>query len=209
MSEAAKDRTLRFLSGLFYALEDRNHSIEKVNGPHEVRVVINGEPVAITIVEPNWRDDRKKIRRLIFSIDGHVPKGAQRNWQDSASGGLEKKIPSIVLGLERMAPLLRQWREQLEAKRAVREAERREQELPAFRLKQLESDLQDWQKMTLLMDLIAYLDRNTEETGEDQERLRAWIEWATTIARCSDPLSKGVKSFLDRYSQAPERPAWY
>jgi hypothetical protein len=228
VSEATLERALQLMARIVAVLERHGFSVE-VSEKGSTVAAINGERISFGIEEAIRRVVTQKPRvpnptdRWDYDeIVTHEPAGKlallirsetwtqyeQRvRWSDAKVQRVEQLISDFVAGLMRTAVILR--RQEKERKLGEVEQERRAQEREQLRkdiekeekkVKQFNSWIEGWERAEQLRRFIAaYAEKSRCWDGADQERHKAWIDWATQQADRIDPfVSEKPVSVLDR-----------
>jgi hypothetical protein len=216
---------------------------ESYGPPAGVAIEVRGHRYAVEVTEltdqaaltaedvEEWQ--RQEAKRFRFSFDPepqppkwkHVPNGYLRlslpqrgdggrsNWSAGPRGGLESKLPSFFVELERRAG----EDDRRDEERQRREAEWRRQELDRqerqrqsqiedARAKRLLEEIAPWRRAKDVDEYVAALrSRLPDLEPADRERIASWCDWAEDWARRRDPLQRlqQVRGLLEN-----EPPAW-
>lgn len=147
-----------------------------------------------------WTQVREASGELTLKITTYGPEGIQTSWKDDASGRLEEKLQSAVVGFLVVAAYAKHRRELNEAEEhrrweAQRAAWQLEEQKKAERARQdaLVRDAENWRKAKLVRDYVEAANAAcSARLGEPEvANLRAWSEWALGHAERLDPIAGG------------------
>jgi DNA-binding transcriptional regulator YhcF (GntR family) len=214
VSIGTRDRALRLLSALFYAIEERGFGVKVTPREKEGSVVIiKREQVRFSLEERSKRvtvspsmkaslySSKFKFEptgKLTFRIHDYWTEGLQKSWSDGARHSLEDQLNDIIPVLVDISLIAREKRLERDKKWALREEQERLRALDEARGSQLKADLQNWLAATQLREFIARI-RDHRISDESQPELLRWVEWANRVANRLDPLGEGLGDFLKRY----------
>ncbi len=195
----------------------------KINAEGKTIVTVNDEPMAVRLIErldkhpipppsppkrrpgaswePNFMSPRSpqfewaSTGELTFQIEARMDYGERKNWKDTKTAPLEKKLSSILAGLSSASVSIKVLREKEEARdREWAEDERRRFERARTTETQrrlrlsLVKHTERWERAERLRAFIkAVEDRLTITPLADQEMAQAWIDWAHKQANVLDP----------------------
>ncbi|NWB56522.1 hypothetical protein [Pseudomonas sp. F8002] len=195
----------------------------KINAEGKTIVTVNDEPMAVRLMErldkhpippppppkrrpdapwePNFMSPRSpqfewaSTGELTFQIEARMDYGERKNWKDTKTAPLEKKLSSILAGLSSASVSIKVLREKEEARdREWAEDERRRFERARTTETQrrlrlsLVKHTERWERAERLRAFIkAVEDRLTITPLADQEMAQAWIDWAHKQANVLDP----------------------
>ena len=196
----------------------------KINVEGKTVVTVNDEPIAVRLVErldkhpippppppkrrpgAPWEPNFMSLRspqfewtstgELTFQIDARMDYGERKNWKDTKTSPLEKKLSSILAGLSSASVSIKVLREKEEARnREWAEDERRRLERACATETQRRLRLsvvkhtERWERAERLRAFIkAVEDRLKIAPVADQEMANPWIDWARKQADLLDPL---------------------
>lgn len=140
---------------------------------------------------------------LTFQIEARMDYGERKNWKDTKTAPLEKKLSSILAGLSSASVSIKVLREKEEARnREWAEDERRRLERAHATETQRRLRLsvvkhtERWERAVRLRAFIkAVEDRLKIAPIADQEMANPWIDWARKQADLLDPL-QGNLAFI-------------
>jgi hypothetical protein len=218
VSRQSLSRAIRILNSLFLALEHRGYQVAIHDGYKKALAVrINGEPVQFGIEEKfqrielpqdpkrqsdSWNYPRHEYRYeatgvLTLKINEWVD-GVQKSWSDGKTARLESGLNVFLIGLLKVADLLKAQRLKREEEERLRvEAQRQHEE--EERRKQEERDKRDallkeadsWARSQRLRDYISAVKSalvakyGTPQLGSEADQ---WLTWADKEADQLDPL---------------------
>lgn len=211
VSKSSRDRTLRILSALFYACEERGYSVltdEKEGSlfiirEEKVRFFIEEPSRRITIPESKRKEswsptfELEPTGKLIFRIQEYVDI-LRKSWSDGARQTLEDQLNDIISGLVEASLAVRQRRIENEQREIIWAERERERLLHAERKRQLESDMKQLQEAACLRNFAEQVRKRFAAEG-NQALLSQWSDWVSRIADGFDPTSDGMDAFLKRY----------
>ena len=137
---------------------------------------------------------------LTFQIEARMDYGERKNWKDTKTAQLEKKLSSILAGLSSASVSIKVLREKEEARnRKWAEDERRRVERArtkeAQRLLRLNlvKHTERWERAERLRAFIKAVEgRQRIAPLADQEMANPWIDWARKQADFLDPLQENL-----------------
>jgi hypothetical protein len=198
----------------------------KINAEGKTVVTVNDEPIAVRLVErldkhpippppppkrrpgAPWEPNFMSLRspqfewastgELTFQIEARMDYGERKNWKDTKTAPLEKKLSSILAGLSSASVSIKVLREKEEARnREWAEDERRRLERARATETQRRLRLsvvkhtERWERAERLRAFIkAVEDRLKIAPIADQEMASPWIDWARKQADLLDPLQE-------------------
>ena len=213
-------RAVRIMNTLFLALEARGHQVGIQDGYKKtLGVRMNGEPVEFGLEEKFQRVERSEEKNrkqdpwgyrryeyvstgtLMLKITEWGADGLQKTWSDGKTTTIEYYLNDFVVGLLKVAEVVKARRlKQEQEEQLRREAERRRQaeaikrQEELARLQALEQEAANWAKAQLLRTYLSALkDMLTTKHGEIQPGSQAdqWLIWAHQHADRLDPLVAG------------------
>lgn len=200
----------------------------KINAEGKTVVTVNDEPIAVRLVErldkhpippppppkrrpgAPWEPNFMSLRspqfewtstgELTFQIEARMDYGERKNWKDTKTAPLEKKISSILAGLSSASVSIKVLREKEEVRnREWAEDERRR--LERARATEIQRRLrlsvvkhtERWERAERLRAFIkAVEDRLKIAPIADREMANPWIDWARKQADLLDPLQENL-----------------
>ncbi|WP_257225616.1 hypothetical protein [Pseudomonas sp. ICMP22404] len=137
---------------------------------------------------------------LTFQIEVRMDYGERKNWKDTKTARLEKKLSSILAGLSSASVSIKALREKEEAReREWAEDERRrlERARNSETQRRLRSNLvkhtERWERAERLRAFIKGVENRLKSTPlVDQEMAQVWIDWARKQADLLDPLQENL-----------------
>ncbi|MFJ3366569.1 hypothetical protein [Pseudomonas sp. NPDC086251] len=137
---------------------------------------------------------------LTFQIEARMDYGERKNWKDTKTAPLEKKLSSILAGLSSASVSIKVLREKEEARdREWAEDERRRLERARTsetqrRLRRsLVKHTEQWERAERLRAFIkAVEDRLNIAPLADPKMVQPWIDWARKQADRLDPLQESL-----------------
>lgn len=203
-------RRLRFLSGLYKALEKRGHTGSAYANDNVLSAyaMIGDTQVGLALepVKKGRGGDNRRGWRSIEKLPANTPMKltvhatATRHWQDDENGKLESKLPAIaadliVAGEERFRTGLREARErEAEYQRYLeKERQRKLAALEAERLAKLEQSSALLRKAEDIRALVSRMKKAVlaGDRAIDLGELAAWEAWANDYADRLDPVKSG------------------
>lgn len=196
----------------------------KINAEGKTVITVNDEPISVRLVErldkhpippppppkrrpgAPWEPNFMSLRspqfewastgELTFQIEARMDYGERKNWKDTKTAPLEKKLSSILAGLNSASVSIKVLREKEEARnREWAEDERRRLERARTTETQRRLRLsvvkhtERWERAERLRAFIkAVEDRLKIAPIADQEMANPWIDWARKQADLLDPL---------------------
>lgn len=203
----------------------------KINAEGKTIAIVNGETMAVRLIErldkhptppppppkrrpgAPWEPNFMSLRspqfewtstgELTFQIEARMDYGERKNWKDTKTAPLEKKLSSILAGLSSASVSIKVLREKEEARnREWAEDERRRLERAHATETQRHLRLsvvkhtERWERAVRLRAFIkAVEDRLKIAPIADQEMANPWIDWARKQADLLDPL-QGNLAFI-------------
>lgn len=210
-------RALRVMDTLFKALEARGHQVGVQEGyQRSLGVRIDGEPIEFGLEEKFQRLDHPSQRNprlewwqrqryqyaptgsLTLKIVAWGVDGLRKSWSDGKTAKLETCLNDFIVGLLKVAEVVKARRlKQEQEEQLRREAERRHQEEAQKRQEELarrqalEQEATNWAKAQQLRAYLEALkDRLITKHGEIESGSQAdrWLTWAHQHANRLDPL---------------------
>lgn len=210
-------RALRVMDTLFKALEARGHQVGVQEGyQRSLGVRIDGEPIEFGLEEKFQRLDHPSQRNprlewwqrqryqyaptgsLTLKIVAWGVDGLRKSWSDGKTAKLETCLNDFIVGLLKVAEVVKARRLKQEQEEQLRcEAERRHQEEAQKRQEELarrqalEQEATNWAKAQQLRAYLEALeDRLITKHGEIESGSQAdrWLTWAHQHANRLDPL---------------------
>jgi hypothetical protein len=200
----------------------------KINAEGKTVVTVNDEPIAVRLMErldkhpippppppkrrpgAPWEPNFIPLRssqfewtstgELTFQIEARMDYGERKNWKDTKTAPLEKKLSSILAGLSSASVSIKVLREKEEARdREWAEDERRRLERARntetqrrLRLS-LVKHTERWERAERLRTFIkAVEDQLKIAPLADPELAQPWIDWARKQADLLDPLQENL-----------------
>ncbi|MBW4793334.1 hypothetical protein [Pseudomonas tolaasii] len=196
----------------------------KINAEGKTIAIVKGETMAVRLIErldkhpippppppkrrpgAPWEPNFMSLRRpqfewtstgeLTFQIEARMDYGERKNWKDTKTAPLEKKLSSILTGLSSASVSIKVLREKEETRnREWAEDERRRLERARTTETQRRLRLnvvrhtERWERAERLRAFIkAVEDRLKIAPIADQEIAKPWIDWAHKQANLLDPL---------------------
>ncbi|EJF74077.1 hypothetical protein A462_00079, partial [Pseudomonas sp. Ag1] len=196
----------------------------KINAEGKTVITVNDEPISVRLVErldkhpippppppkrrpgAPWEPNFMSLRspqfewtstgELTFQIEARMDYGERKNWKDTKTAPLEKKLSSILVGLSSASVSIKVLREKEEVRnREWAEDERRRLERARTTETQRRLRLsvvkhtERWERAERLRAFIkAVEDRLKIAPIADQEMANPWIDWARKQADLLDPL---------------------
>lgn len=196
----------------------------KINAEGKTVITVNDEPISVRLVErldkhpippppppkrrpgAPWEPNFMSLRspqfewastgELTFQIEARMDYGERKNWKNTKTAPLEKKLSSILAGLNSASVSIKVLREKEEARnREWAEDERRRLERARTTETQRRLRLsvvkhtERWERAERLRAFIkAVEDRLKIAPIADQEMANPWIDWARKQADLLDPL---------------------
>ncbi|KKA09843.1 hypothetical protein VP02_00295 [Pseudomonas ogarae] len=200
----------------------------KINAEGKTIVTVNDEPIAVRLVErldkhpmppppppkrrpgAPWEPDFMSLRRpqfewtstgeLTFQIEARMDYGERKNWKDTKTAPLEKKLPSILSGLTSASISIKALREKEEARNREwaenekRRLERvREAEIQRRLRRSLVKHTECWERAERLRAFIKSVEDSLKSASlADPEMAQRWIDWAHKQADLLDPLQENL-----------------
>ena len=196
----------------------------EINAEGKTIVTVNGEPMAVRLMErldkdpippppppkrrpgapwePNFMSSRSpqfewtSTGELTFQIEARMDYGERKNWKDTKTASLEKKLSSILAGLSSASVSISALREKEEAReREWAEDERRRVE----RARNLETQrrlrrnlvkhTELWERAERLRAFIKGVENRMNLSPlVEQEMAQTWVDWAHKQADLLDPM---------------------
>ena len=145
---------------------------------------------------PKW--DYEPTGQLSLNIDTYWAKDLRKNWSDSGKKRVEDLLDDFVLGAVKIAwqhKLERRRREEEQRKREeeerVHEEARRRQEMERQRLRDLESQAENWAKAGRIRAYVRAVEQEAASRGDieaSRAQLEEWAAWAKEHADNLDPV---------------------
>ncbi|WP_413795152.1 MULTISPECIES: hypothetical protein [unclassified Pseudomonas] len=200
----------------------------KVNAEGKTIVTVDNEPIAVRLVErldkhpilppPSpkrrpgspWEPDFMSLRRpqvewsstgeLTFQIEARMDYGERKNWKDTKTAPLEKKLPSILSGLTSASVSIKALRDKEEARKRQwdedekRRLERaREAETQRRLRRSLVKHTECWERAERLRAFINGVEGRLKSASlADPAMAKRWIDWAHKQADLLDPLQENL-----------------
>ncbi|WP_413705216.1 hypothetical protein [Pseudomonas sp. Pseusp16] len=200
----------------------------KINAEGKTIATVNGESMAVRLVErldklplppppppkrrpgAPWEPNFMSLRspqfewtstgELTFQIEARMDYGERKNWKDTKTTQLEKKLSSILVGLSSASVSIKALREKEEAReREWVEDERRrleharESETQRRLRRSLVKHTERWERAERLRAFIKGVENCLKFAPlADQEMAQAWIDWAHKQADLLDPLQESL-----------------
>lgn len=196
----------------------------KINAEGKTIVTVNGEPMAVRLMErldkhpippppppkrrpgAPWEPNFMSLRspqfewtstgELTFQIEARMDYGERKNWKDTKTASLEKKLSSILAGLSSASVSISALREKEEAReREWAEDERRRLERARNsetqrRLRRnLVKHTELWERAERLRAFIKGVENRLKFSPlVEQEMAQTWVDWAHKQADLLDPM---------------------
>jgi len=196
----------------------------KINAEGKTIVTVNDEPMAVRLMErldkhpippppppkrrpgAPWEPNFMSLRspqfewtstgELTFQIEARMDYGERKNWKDTKTASLEKKLSSILAGLSSASVSIRALREKEEARERqwaedeLRRLERARNTETQRRLRlSLVKYTERWERAERLRNFIKAVEDRLKITPlADPEMAQPWIEWAHKQADRLDPM---------------------
>ncbi|RON56160.1 hypothetical protein [Pseudomonas frederiksbergensis] len=200
----------------------------KINAEGKTITTVNGETMAVRLIErldkralppppppkrrpgAPWEPNFMSLRspqfewtstgELTFQIEARMDYGERKNWKDTKTAPLEKKLSSILAGLSSASVSIKVLREKEEARdREWAEDERRRlerartSETQRHLRRSLVKHTEQWERAERLRAFIkAVEDRLKIAPLADPEMVQPWIDWARKQADLLDPLQESL-----------------
>ena len=222
VSPSSLQRALRILNALFHALESRGYQLTLEDGTKSSLCVrMQGEPIQFGLEErfrrvahpdqhndhlPAWQRERYayvSTERLVLKIVEWGAQGLQKVWADGKTAKVEACLNDFIIGLLKVAHVVKVERLQREQdQRARLEAQQRQWAEETRRKKEearrnyLIKDAEAWaQARNIRTYVTAFKDRFIARYGDIQagSQVDQWMSWARRQADTLDPLT-GIES---------------
>ena len=210
-------RALRIMNTLFYALEARGYHLT-IEDEHKssLRVHIHGEPIEFGLAEKFRRIERPEVKNkdlqpweyqryqylatgdLFLKITEWWGQGLRKTWSDGKTAKLETCLNDFIIGLIKVAEVVKAKRLKREQEERVRlEAEQRRRDEERERQEELarrEGLIKEATRWTQAQQVRAYIAALKEKViaqhGAIQPGSQAdqWVAWAYRQANRLDPL---------------------
>lgn len=218
VSPASLQRALRILNTLFHALESRGYQLTLEGGTQSSLCVrIEGEPIQFGLEErfrreahpdqhndrlPAWQRQRYAYvptERLVLKIIQWGAQGLQKEWADGKTAKVEACLNEFIVGLLKVAHVVRAERLQREQDQRARleaqqrqwaEEERRKKE--EARRNYLMKEVEAWaQARNIRTYVTAFQEKFIARYGDIQagSQVDQWMSWACRQADTLDPLT--------------------
>jgi len=137
-----------------------------------------------------------------------------RNWRDTKTTPLEKRLPEIVVGILTVAKATYQREQEAAKQEAARQQvkalyaaamQRRAEERRAFT--QLRKETRNWVLANQIRDYVGAMESQVAQHGPATERFIDWASWARWKADCID--QRVIASDLIVDSPEPEKPNFW
>lgn len=225
----AVDRTLRIIDALAKACATRDVQIRsaKVSGRTQASLIVEGEPIGVSITERLRRHEylpRDRARwsladydyegtgELVIKIAGAYSTGLRSTWSDGRRYRLEDCLHQVIAGAFKMGAWLaadRRKREERERRFEVEQQRRatlrKRVEAERQDVARLEQDAETWQRAQTIRAYVDAVEAKARRTGTSDNEQAQRIAWARQQADRIDPLTESPSSILDT-DEASMRP---
>jgi hypothetical protein len=218
VSPSSLQRALRILNTLFHALESRGYQLTVEGGTTpSLCVCIEGEPIQFGLEErfrreahpdqhndrlPAWQRERYAYvptDRLVLKIIEWGAQGFRKVWTDGKTAKVETCLNEFIVGLLKVAHVVKAERLQREHEHRERhEAERRQRAEEERRKKEearrnyLMKEVEAWaQARNIRTYVTAFQEKFIARYGDIQagSQVDQWMSWACRQADTLDPLT--------------------
>lgn len=214
VSEGVRERALRLMSAMIYALEERSFSVEAAEGKDPSALVIKGERLAYSLEEHTTRitvlpsekknswDSNYRFEpsgKLTFQILEPWAQGHRKSWSDGARRPLEKQLNDLIPALVDLSLIVHEGRLERDRRWAEIEEQGRLRRLAESRWARLQKDRENWESAFHLRALIERVSELASAEDKNKPDVKRWLEWANRVLNQLDPLAGGLEAFLKNY----------